>query len=226
MKICLSWLLPLLFLAFGARGVSPPEKFATVTLDVVDPFGHQQTGCSVMRFARTDRDEEGDYTARFDGLIGKNIPFGNEYATFVRCSGQGTAGFVHASVRRPDQYMVVVVSAQRGDNVTGEVPRLAVSIRGDLKSRISGTTWVEVIGIYVDTREIDRTDPETGPARFYGLGIGPGRYIVLVHTGDKLVCTQQIDILGPEARVGFLLSQLGCSAEAASSVRLIPTDER
>lgn len=224
MNICLSWLLPLLFFAFGAHGIPSPEKVATVTLDVMDPLGHQQTGCSVSRFAPRDGAEAEDYKARFNGLIGKNVPFGNDYVVGVKCSGQGTVGLVGASVRRPDQYIVVVASSQRGDNFTGEIPRLTVSIDGDSKSQISEQSWVEVVGIYLDTREVDRIVPESRPARFYGWRIVPGRFVVLLQTGDRLACTEQIDILGPEARLRFLLSPQGCKAEAVSSVRLISPD--
>ncbi len=200
-------------------GPNPPQKFATVTLSVLSSLGQSQAGCHLLEFVLLDDGANADYKSRFDGLVGKNIPFGYSYRVSVKCTDPGAGGSFWIPVLRSDQFVVLSSWPHLGDYFTGDEPRLTVSVSRHSGAQTLGQAWVKVIGVYVDGREVDKLDSQSGATRFYHLE--PGRFLVLLLTGERVLCTKQIDVLGPEARLELSLSGQGCKAEGLSSVKVV-----
>jgi hypothetical protein len=197
------------------------QVLATVTLSVVDAFGQQQSGCHVEKFISHENGAKADLKGRFHDLVGVGIPFGMDYDVGVKCSDQGSVGFSTIAVRRDGQFIVLTAGPLREDYYTGVSPRLSVLADPISKKYISGHRWVEVLGVFSDFRETDRIDSETKMARFYYYGLVPGKYVMLLFDGDKSVCTIQLDILGPEARLALSVSEQGCEAKGLNAVKVI-----
>jgi len=203
---------------------APAQRSATVTVVVLDSRGHPQAGCKVLAFARlndgTNKDiAKTDYKDKFDGLIGRNIPFGYRYQVDIRCGEEGVRGTFLASVERADQFIVLSGWTNLGDYVTGPVPRLEVFVRRESTRQIEHKTWVKLVGLYLDTSEIDEVHPQTQSASFFS--IVPGRYFLLVVDGESLACAKQIDFLESHAQLELTLSKEGCKAERTSSAKVL-----
>lgn len=197
----------------------PQPKMATVLLSVRDSFGHQESSCNLQEFVLLDEHKNIDYKERFDGLIGRNIPYGTTYRLHVKCADDRSGGSFLVSVSRPNQFIVLSSWRNIGDYVTRPVPRLAVLISADSARQLSPQAWVKLVGVYRDRNEIDRIDPQSHTASFYD--VVPGRYLILLIDGEKLACTKQIDFLESPAHLELSLSKEGCKAESFSSVQTI-----
>lgn len=194
-------------------------KSATVTVVFFDSFGKAQPDCRVHGFKAFTETDKREYGARFDGMIGKGIPFGRTYRVILSCTNQRLIGPFWVSVRRADQFLVLSQWEHQGDYETGEIPRLTVSVSSESNHKLLDSGWVKIVGLYSNGQELDRIDPQSRSARFYD--VTPGRLLVIVIAGDKLACTQQIDVLGPEARLDLSLSEHGCEARGQNAVSVV-----
>lgn len=189
------------------------HQFGAVTVSAVDSFGRPRADCKVAEFRSMD-DEEVDYVDRFDGLTGHDIPVGHSYRIHLRCADAESAGPFFALVNRQDAFLVLGAWLNRGDYETGSTPRLTVNV-DQARSQISSEAWVKIIGIYTSVSEADRIDSQTHSARFYDPQ--PGRYLLLLLDGEKVVCTKQIAIEAPKAQLRLVLPS-PCRIDALSSV--------
>lgn len=104
-----------------------------------------------------------------------------------------------------------------GDYETGPAPRLTISINTSSRVRLADNSWIKLVGMYVDSSEIDRIEARNRSASFYE--IVPGRYVLLVLEGEKLACARPIEIVELPARIELSLSANECSAGAGSGVK-------
>lgn len=194
------------------------SSLATVTLLPLDSFGGARQGCQVVEFVTLD-DLETDYKMRFEGLRAKNIPFGADYRTHIKCDDQRGSGPFFVTVNRSDQFIVLGSWLHRGDYVTGPSPRLTVSVAGTLDAGPSPKTWVKIVGVYLDHSETGKVDPESHSAMFYDLV--PGRYLVLILSGKKLSCTKQVDFFGAHTGLDISISQKSCTARESPGIQIV-----
>jgi len=193
-------------------------KLATVNLIVVDAFGHEQTGCDVVKFVALDDDKGKDY--KFEGLTGRNVPLSNEYLAGVQCNQPARRGSGVVPVSRQDQFALIVASTPGEDLSTGATAPLTLSVVNKRQPQREAQ-WAELVAFYWNFREIDRIDPESGLATFRSWSVAPGRYFVVIHNSEKPVCTRQIDLLAIPAALDISVSQEGCQATNTSHVRVI-----
>jgi hypothetical protein len=200
---------------------SGPSKMAeTVTIRFVDHFGAAWQNCHVEEFTSTIGSDLGsDYANRFQGLMGRNIPFSISYRLVLRCpkvAYPSSPFFV--DVFSDHTFIVVSSWMHRGDYQTGLDPRLTVSVARPASER-AGQAWVRVVGAYVDYLASDGVDPQSGDARFDWPA--PGTYMVLLLTPEKLVCAKEIELLEPHGKLELDPTPNGCTAKALEFVKVI-----
>lgn len=195
------------------------SKLSKVMLSAVDSFGGKRDSCQVSQFKRLDFPRGGDYSHRFSGLSGTDIPYGFKYEVYIRCDDKSVSGPFFMTVSRENKFEVLASWLNVGDYVTGPDPRLTVVVHSKQGSRLEGTLWIKVVGVFVNKIEVDRIDPQLQSAKFYE--IVPGRYLLLLLSGGKVMCTQQIDFLDAPARLELSLSGESCSVERMSSMRIL-----
>lgn len=197
------------------------RKTATVTLSVLDSFGHPRSDCHVVQFSSDEPFRKAEYKNKFTKYAGANIPYAI-YTLLLRCDDGQTLGPKYITVGRPKNFFVISQWRHFGDWVTGPDPRLAISVETDSETKLSGQAWVKVVGVYVDSAEIDEVNPQTHTASFYD--VVPGRYLVLLLDGDKIICTQPVEYSAdPESHAKLKLSASlgGCKVESLGSPRVI-----
>ncbi len=199
--------------------VDTPTKTGTVNLSVLDSFGHPRSDCHVTRFFSEAPHKKADYKNNFARYVGEKIPYAG-YTLFLRCDDEKPLGPIYVDVSRLQQFVVIGGWRNMGDWVTGPDPRLSVSVETDAGSRISDRAWVKVVGVYVDSAEVDEVNPQTHLAGFYK--IVPGRYIVILLDDDKIVCTKTVEFLQefqPHAKMKMSVSADGCKVDGLGSTR-------
>jgi hypothetical protein len=199
--------------------VGPGKGVAeTVTIRFVDHFGVPWQDCHVEEFTPADVGGGPDFASRFHGLIGHNIPFGDDCRLVLKCAKAGPFFPFFVAVGRERTFLVVSSWEHAGDYETGLAPRLTVSVvprpRGG-----TGQAWVKVLGVYINHSESDGVDQRTGDARFYS--ILPGTYMVLLLTPEKLVCAKEIELLDAFGRLELEPTPNGCTAKALALVKVI-----
>jgi hypothetical protein len=187
------------------------QKAATITLSVLDSFGHPRLDCHVVQFSSDAPFKKAEYKNRFSKYVGTNIPYAFVYTLLLRCHDGQTLGPKYITVGRPKEFFVIGQWQHFGDWVTGPDPRLAISVETDAETKLSGQAWVKVVGVYVDSVEVDEVDAQTHMASFYE--IVPGRYLVMILDGDKIICTAPVEYSAePEshAKIKLSVSLGGC----------------
>ena len=194
-------------------------KTGTVTLSVLDSFGRPRSDCHVTRFFSDAPYDKAEHKNKFDKYVGQKIPFA-AYTLFLGCDDGEHLGPVYVDVSRPQEFVVVGRWRHMGDWVTGSEPRLAVSVETDAEAHLSDQAWVKVVGVYVDSAEVDKINPQTHTADFYA--IFPGRYLVLLLDGDKIICTRAVEFL-PEfqshTKMKVSVSSAGCKVDGLGTIR-------
>ena len=152
---------------FGTPGDAAP-KIGTVTLSVLDSFGRPRSDCHVTRFFSEAPYKNAEYKNKFAKYVGEKIPYAG-YTLFLRCDDGKPLGPVYVDVGHPQEFVVIGRWRNMGDFVTGPDPRLAVSVETDAETHLSDNAWVKVIGVYGDSAEVDRLNPQTRQASFYKL---------------------------------------------------------
>ncbi len=221
MKNVTVWLQVLTLVAstyFGIPTDTAP-KIGTVTLSVLDSFGRPRSDCHVTRFFSDAPYEKAEYKNKFAKYVGEKIPYA-AYTLFLRCDDGKPLGPVYVDVSRPQEFVVIGRWRNIGDWVTGPDPRLSVGVETDSETHLSDRAWVKVVGVYVDSAEVDEVNPHTHLAGFYR--IVPGRYIVVLLDGDKIVCTKAVEFLQefqPHAKMKMSVSAAGCKVDGLGSTR-------
>jgi hypothetical protein len=211
--ILLSVALPPLFSADTQAG-----RIATVTISPLSSFGEPITGCRVEDFQPSNKGDRSNYESRFRGLTGTGIPFG-QYRVIVKCHRWGAVNPFLVSavwVERPNEFIVIAkwLKPYPGDYNTGADPRLTVEVVGATRTE---HPWIRLVGEYSDETEVDQVGAESQSARFYNLN--PGRFFLLLFADDKLVCNNQVDLLGPGAKVKLSVLPSGCIVEGLTAAR-------
>jgi len=194
----------------------PRKQYATVKLKILDSYGRSRQGCRVTEFHLHKPEGDAEYRGSFDALVASKIPFGNTYSVLVKCADGSIASYPYVGVTHSEQLLVLVSWIPDEDYVTGPEPRLAIAVSTDSKSRLSDHAWVKAVGVYADGTEVAQVDPVTGVAGLYS--IVPGRIIILILDGEKLICTQQINFLREHAHLALSLTPDGCKAQGDSLV--------
>jgi hypothetical protein len=203
---------------FDIPGEAAP-KIGTVTLSVLDSFGRPRSDCHVTRFFSEAPYEKAEYKNKFAKYVGEKIPYAG-YTLFLRCDDGKPLGPVYVDVSRPQEFVVVGRWRNMGDWVTGTEPRLAVNVETDAETQLSDQAWVKVVGVYVDSAEVDAVSPQTHSAAFYR--IVPGRYLVVLLDSDKIICTKAVEFLQefqPHAKMKVSVSAAGCKVDGLGSIR-------
>lgn len=215
MKTALCSLIFILLLGLPLIAGQSAPQVAAVRISLSDSYGQIERACSVKGFTSFDEGERPDYASHFAGLVGQDVPFGQRFRVILQCAGNQVFGPFWVAVDRPDKFIPLASWSHRGDYFTGAEPRLTVSVLGRPLPQTS-ESWVKLVGVYLDDQEVDQVDPRSGSARFYDPV--PGRYLVLLLRGGDAVCTEQIDILGPGARMS--LSPLSNDCKLTNPVNL------
>jgi hypothetical protein len=203
---------------YGTQG-RPESKTGTVTLSVLDSFGHARSDCHVTQFASEEPFKNAEYKNNFKKYSGENIPYA-VYTLFLRCDDGKPLGPIYVDLSRPQEFVVVGRWRNMGDWVTGPDPRLAVSVETDAETHLSDRAWVKVVGVYVDSAEVDEVNPQTHVAGFYK--IVPGRYLVILLDSDRVICTKAVEFLQelqPHAKMKVSVSASGCKVDGLGSIR-------
>jgi hypothetical protein len=221
MKNFLVWLQTFTLAAFNCFGTSnrTESKVGTVTLSVLDSFGHPRSDCHVTEFASDEPFKKAEYKNKFTSYVGENVPYA-VYTLFLRCDDGKPLGPVYVDVNRPQEFVVIGRWRNMGDWVTGLDPRLAISVETDAETHLSDQAWVKIVGVYVDSAEVDRLNPRTHEASFYK--IVPGRYLVLLLDGNKIICTRPIEFAGEfqaHAKMKLSVAAGSCKVDGLGSVR-------
>jgi len=195
------------------------QQRATVTIQYVNEFGKPWNSCHVSEFSFSQNETHLDFAARFDGMVGRDIPFNTAYYDVrLKCPGALVEGPFYVSVRHSHEFVLISAWNHAGDYHTGLGPRLTVHVpMGSPEKGVQ--TWVKISGVYLDSHEVDAVDPDSQEAQFYN--VVPGRYLVLLLTGRKVACVEEIDFLDPGARLELVPSGKGCQATGSSSVKVI-----
>ncbi|MGA3028493.1 MAG: hypothetical protein ABSF98_27410 [Bryobacteraceae bacterium] len=195
------------------------ENAHTVSLMPIDSFGAPLQRCQLTSFIG-DRDEgRPERKDLFDGLVARDVPYG-EYLAFIRCGGDtGAVGFVQVH----DSEVFWVLSSPRhfADYVPGKAPVFIVDVQTP-RSTAPDSMWVELSGVYMNERLRDRVDPGTRSAHFTNPGIGA--YFLTVASGGRILCHGEVTITDPK---GALTVRTGrtCSVESRGA-SLIPAAPR
>lgn len=210
----------LIWSAIGRAQAAPPD-LATVAITPLDSFGRVQSNCRVQFFVQAEhvaesgggRGTEWDYATRFDGLVGRGVPFGRYY-TAVTCDPGSWGGGDWVSVSARETFLVLAFWHHKGDYHTGSEPRLTVSYSANGVAKVP---WAKVVGAYLDFAETARVDPATGKAGFYYLS--PGKYLLLILEEEKVTCVKELDFLHSPAAIDL---GPGCAVESLANVRTAP----
>lgn len=201
------------------------QKYATVKFVVLDSFGTQQPDCQVANFVlgkdwTLPRVDSTDFKANFHNMLGRNIPLSPGYTARITCGEYRTQ--VPVWVNDTEQLVVVSFWPHLGDYVTGLSPRLSIRIRtrGEASAFDSSNSWVQVLGLYIDYRNVGRIDQTSAEAHFYDLV--PGSYLLTVETKDGTSCRQPLDITGSHAKVALEISKDACNFDPAAFVEASP----
>jgi hypothetical protein len=197
------------------------RKTATVTLSVLDSFGHPRSDCHVVQFSSDEPFKKAEYKNKFRKYIGENIPYAI-YTLFLRCDDGRSLGPRYITVGRSQEFFVIGQWRNIGDWVTGPDPRLAIFVETDGETHLSSRTWIKIVGVYVDSAEVDEVNSQTHVASFYD--IVPGRYLVILLDGDKIICTRPVEYLREfesHAKMKLSVSVGGCKVDGLGSIRAI-----
>jgi len=221
MKNLLVWLQTFTLVALNCLGTPnhTVSKTGAVTLSVLDSFGHPRSDCHVTQFASDEPFKKADYKNKFDKYVGENVPYA-AYTLFLRCDDGKPLGPVYVDVSRPQEFVVIGEWRNMGDWVTGPDPRLAISVETDAETHLSDQAWVKVVGVYVDSAEVDELNPQTHVASFYK--IVPGRYVVLLLDGNKIICAKPIEFAGEfqaHAKMKLSVAAGSCKVDGLGSIR-------
>jgi hypothetical protein len=221
MKNTAVWLQIFTLVALACFGIpdNTAPKIGTVTLSVLDSFGLPRSDCHVTRFFSEAPYKKAEYKNKFAKYVGEKIPYAG-YTLFLRCDDGKPLGPVYVDVRRPQEFVVIGRWRNMGDFVTGTDPRLAVSVETDAETHLSDHAWVKVVGVYIDNAEVDQLNPQTHEASFYE--IVPGRYLVLLLDGNKIICTRPIEFAGEfqsHAKMKLSVAAGSCKVDGLGSVR-------
>ena len=198
-----------------------PQKTSTVSLSVLDSFGHPRSDCRVWHLSSEAPFAKADYSGRFSKYVGENIPYGY-YTLFLKCDDGLTMGPKYLRVGRAQEFFVVGQWRNIGDWVTGPDPRLAISVETNAGVPLTDHAWVKIVGVYIDSAEVDKLNSETHMADFYE--IVPGRYLVTLLDQDRIICTLPFEYLAQldgHARMKLTVSTGGCKADGMDSIRVL-----
>jgi hypothetical protein len=194
-------------------------NIGTVILSVLDSFGRPRLDCHVTQFSSHAPYEKAEFRARFAKYVAEKIPYAT-YKLSLRCDDGTPLGPAYVVVSRPQVFVVIGEWRNMGDWVTGPAPRLSVRVDTEAGTHLSDRAWVKVVGVYVDSAEVDRINPQTNAAGFYS--IVPGRYLVMVLDDDKIVCAKAVEFLEEfqaHAEMKLSVSAAGCKADGLGSTR-------
>lgn len=198
-----------------------PQKTSTVSLSVLDSFGHQRPDCHVWHLSSDAPFAKADYSSRFSKYIGEKIPYGY-YTLLLKCDDRLTMGPKYLSVAHPQEFFVVAQWRNIGDWVTGLDARLAISVETNAGVTLTDRAWVKIVGVYVDSAEVAKLNSESHIAAFYE--IVPGRYLVTLLDEDRIICTLPFEYLwelDAHGRMKLTVSTGGCEAEGMHSIRVL-----
>jgi hypothetical protein len=223
MKNPVVWLQVLTFVASTCVGIptDTAPKTGTVTLSVLDSFGRPRSDCHVTRFFSAAPYEKAEFKNKFAKYLGEKIPYA-AYTLFLRCDDGKPIGPVYVDVHRPQEFIVIGEWRNMGDWVTGLDPRLAVSVETDAETHLSEQAWVKVVGVYVNSAEVDEVSPQTHLAAFYR--IVPGRYLVVLLDADRIICSKAVEFLQEfqsHAKMKLTVSNTGCKVDGLGSIRAL-----
>jgi hypothetical protein len=209
-------LLSLVTLVLGSIA-SEQGKLASVTLHFLDSFGRERTDCNIAEFLLQDSAVKQEFRDHFAGLTAEAIPYGN-YRIRVNCADNVSHGPFYMSVAHLSEFRAIGAWLHRGDYVTGESPRLIVSVTRDHANR-AGDSWVDIIGVYLHTSDTDAVDSRSNEAAFYD--VVPGRYLILLLRDERLLCQKQVDLGEQAARLDFSIESGSCAVKTTSGIKLI-----
>lgn len=149
---------------------------------VTAAFGQPMDGCAVrsVQSVKGIRGRPADYSARFQGLFGSDIPPGR-YEVEISCNG-GEDLRKTVTLARPDQLEVIprFERIMRSD----PPPLLAIFLKSAPPG--GGTWWVRIAGIYKGREHSDHFDPNNGAAII--VDPDPGRYLVEIRSTNGYQC--------------------------------------
>lgn len=164
-----------------------------VQIAAVDAFWRQPQDCKVSDFR--DSRAYDDMTAgealypnlngRFDGLVGKGIPFGH-YTVIVHCS-DGNRGSEDLLVSRRNSFLVIATGRRIGDSVW---PRPGPPLTIHVTPRQTTLTWIRISSPFSGFAETSRVDPNSQSSAFYSTSAG--RFVIYLLAPGRIICSGQL----------------------------------
>lgn len=194
------------------------KQSATVTLSLFTSFGEPIAACNVEGFLSFNEGDKTEYRGRFHGLTGVGIPFGKVYRAILKCAKGRFWGPYWISVERTDEFVALGDWYHHGDYYTGAEPRLTVYVMG---SSVPKTVqqWIKIVGEYSGEQEVDKISSRSHSAQFYN--IFPGRFLILLLSDHGLLCSNQVDLLAPKARIELSVVPRGCVVKGLAEATAI-----
>lgn len=186
------------------------QSAQTVSVLAVGTNGEEYRDCRVHEFFDLGSKEE--RSELFQGLTGRNVPFG-KYAAYVSCNNSKGATTI-VTVDKAESLVVISSAPHVADYAPGHGPQFHVAISN---WRELNRPWVQLIGVFNDYREVSEAHRETGEA---GLPIElPGSYILTIFDGGRPLCRQplRIDSIGGRLTVQ---ARTTCLLQSSAGVQL------
>lgn len=191
---------------------------ADVTILAVGPFGQPVQGCRVDSFRTVVEKDSArpQYSDRFQGLMGKQIPLG-EYDVFVAC-GEAEI-YKQLAIDHANQFEVVALSGRRmiSDHVKA---KLAVKL--DTPAPANEIWWIRLAGLYNGKTYTDRFAAGKGEAAI--TDPEPGSYLVTIASTKGYSCVREVDFV--ESTTVWTFHPASCSFEFDRFAHLVQDEDK
>jgi hypothetical protein len=206
------------YLILGLAALTVNAMAADLTILAVGPFGEPVQGCRVdsFRTAAEKNRSRPQYSDRFQGLIGKQIPLG-EYEVRVAC-GEAEI-YKQLTVDHANQFEVVALS---GRHMISDHVKAKLAVKLDTPAPADETWWIRLAGLYNGKTYTDRFVPGKGEAAI--TDPDPGSYLVTVSSTKGYACVREVDFV--ESTNAWTFHPASCSFEFDRFAHLVQDEDK
>jgi hypothetical protein len=173
---------------WGTFPVAASEEKATIKVVAVDSFG---VSFGRVRITLFRNDAGTDFTTRFSGALGKNIPLG-EYLIRIESEFGGPIA-KRVVVRQPDCLLLIAADPMFIRYPPGHPPMLSGRIEPP-PEQPSQVVWVKLCGVYLDGCDLSEVKAD---GSFTFTNLTPGSYAISVLGSPVNAMTEQVEIHNP-----------------------------
>jgi|SRR5271157_419412 len=191
-SLCVLW--------FGCVLATGATPLARITVVAVDSFGASFGKLSVLMLKN---DKGRDFSSRFVGSLGREIPFG-EYMIRVETASGGLIT-QRVLVQQPDCLLVLARNPITVEYAPDRGPVLSGKILPTPES-VSIVVWVKLCGLYIDGCETSLVKED---GSFSLISLIPASYVVSVLGTTGEIMSERVDIHHPRSVLILYPSRLG-----------------